>query len=75
MTRAPWKGGMIRSRIVFWTVYLTGFAVWYAVSRNSVMLIPVAIGCVMLPVSMIERRLRRPRKKGLWRLRNKNKIK
>ena len=66
---------MTRSRIIFWIVYTLGFAVWYALSRNSVMLIPVAVGGVMLPVTLIERRLRRPRKKGLWRLRNKKKIK
>jgi len=52
----------MRLRIVWWIVYILAFAVWYAVSRNNVMLIPVAAGAVMLTVTLAQRSMRR---KGL----------
>lgn len=49
---------MSKIRIVWWTVYILVFAVWYAVSRNSVMLLPVTLGGIMLLETIAERRMR-----------------
>lgn len=48
---------MMRLRLAWWIIYTIAFVVWYVISRDSIMLLPIAVGVVMTPVTFTHRKM------------------